>query len=251
MPGSLFPRSTTIEPESPPQSTADHDEDRDRRVRFAPGILSPPRPRVSFDEEIEAGSSQDRLDLNSCSITSSMTSTALGAQKYLLHPRSIPSVKAAVQRFRVGDDDANPFILLPGPNTSPGKVNGKGKAREDVSLTGKHINMRENALTEEGDIPCIPSSGKGKEPQRARDPLLECLDVDTSGENRVRGKERELVAAREEQRRNERRWEKDKDERDDEADKERLEERIRMLEGEVLRLKEEVHNFTYYFLLLL
>jgi hypothetical protein len=75
-------------------------------------------------------------------------------------------------------------------------------------------------------------------------------DADTSGEVRVRGKERELFAAREEQKRNEeRRWERDKEkEKEDEAERarerERDKEKIRMLEEEILRLKNEVCPYS-------
>lgn len=73
--------------------------------------------------------------------------------------------------------------------------------------------------------------------------VLDAWDGDTSGEVRVRGKERELVAAREEQERHERRREKEKD-LNEEADREKTvdKERIRMLEDEIMRLKEEVRS---------
>jgi hypothetical protein len=258
MPGSLFPRSSSTEPESPSQSTSGEGEDGDRRVRFAADILSPSRTRVSFDDELEQRPSQNSMNLNTHFIMS--TSIASSTRKPSFRSRSIPSVKEAVQRFRVVGGEADPSILLPGPNTSPGKMSGKGKAREDGGSTGKHINMGEFTFVEEVDSSYISPCLKGKERPSARNHSLEYLDADTSGENRVRGKERELVAAKKEQRKNERRWERDKDDGDDDMEKERSErekekvrdkERIKMLEGEILRLKEEVHNFSHNFLLLL
>lgn len=193
MPGSLFPRSASTDPESPPRHT---DDAEPRQVRFAPDVVSPPRKSTH-----EADHSTDPFP----SIPSRL--------------RSAPSVNAAVERFHVGADDADPAMLFPSPK-------GKGRA---------------TAPPEDDGSPRISAREKGK--GRACD-VEE--DADTSGEVQVRGKERELFAAREEQKRNEkRRWERDKemDEKDaDERDREREKdkERIRMLEGEILRLKNEV-----------
>ncbi|KAJ6612270.1 hypothetical protein B0H10DRAFT_2053028 [Mycena sp. CBHHK59/15] len=199
MPGSLFPRSASMDPESPPEY-ADP-----RQVRFAPDIISPAtRRRPEIEGPLETSPSPTR------------------APTTPLRPRTVPSVKAAVERFHVGADNADPSILLP---------SSKGKRKAE-------------APTEEADeLPRIPAKDKGK--ARACD-LGD--DADTSGEVRVRGKERELFAAREVQKRNEkRRWERDKEkdreddtERDIEREKDK--ERIRMLEDEILRLKDELSN---------
>ncbi|KAJ7914882.1 hypothetical protein B0H13DRAFT_2001497 [Mycena leptocephala] len=170
MPGSLFPRSVSTEPELPPRCPSAEP----RQVRFAPNVVSPP--------------------------TRSRHEAEHSADHY--------------HRF-------HPSILLPSP---------KGKAKATVP---------------EAHSPRFSAQEKGK--GRAYD--LE--DADTSGEVRVRGKERELFAAREEQKRNEeRRWERDKEkEKEDEAERarerERDKEKIRMLEEEILRLKNELSSRPY------
>ncbi|KAJ7183109.1 hypothetical protein C8R46DRAFT_1065897 [Mycena filopes] len=193
MPGSLYPRSASAEPESPPR----HSDAEPRQVRFAPDIVSPPaRSRHEADSSARSFPAPFR-------------------------PAAIPSVKAAVERFQTGADDADPSILLPSP---------KGKARAVVPP--------------EDDSPRLTSREKGK--GRARD----FEEADTSGQVRVKGKERELSAAREEQKRNEeRRWERDKmkdkqDEAERDREREKDKERIRMLEGEIQRLKNEVRRIT-------
>ena len=124
--------------------------------------------------------------------------------------RKASSVKAAVHRFNTGGDDADPSILLPAPHTSPVRV------RTTVHLKGK---------------------------ARAIEPWDDPGEGDNSGEVRVRGKERELMAAREEQQRHERQREKEgaeKEAEETETEKSRDKERIRALEEEIARLKEEV-----------
>lgn len=128
-------------------------------------------------------------------------------------PRSTSSVKAAVDRFNTGGRDADPSILLPVPHTSPTRV---GKAIQD----------------------------KGK--SRAIEVWDDPEDGDTLGEVRVRGKERELVAAREEQRMHESQRQNEaeaKEAEEGEEERARDKERIRMLEGEIARLKQEVGIF--------
>ena len=127
-----------------------------------------------------------------------------------------PSVGAAIGRFHVSEDDAGPSILLPSPTRSPAvAVNTRGS-----------------------------SFDKGK--NRQVDPHLEPEDGDTSGEIRVKGKQRELVAAMAEQQENERRRiasQGDKEEREKENARDK--ERIQMLEEEITRLKEEVGYITF------
>jgi hypothetical protein len=67
-------------------------------------------------------------------------------------------------------------------------------------------------------------------------------EADTSGEICIRGKELELVAASEEHQRNERERERYSDVRQAEVERTRDKERIRVLEQEIIRLKEEVHS---------
>lgn len=122
--------------------------------------------------------------------------------------RTVTSVKTAVEKFR---PDADSSILL--PQTSPHRLTADNATRIPYSLKGK-----ERALEFEGDTP---------------------------SETRVWGKEQELIAAREEQVRNEKKWEQQ--DRDEEAAvRERLrdKQKIRMLEEEIQRLKEEVAPST-------
>jgi hypothetical protein len=142
-------------------------------------------------------------------------------------------VRDVVKRFRVGEEDADASILLPKETVSPGK--GKGKARGD-----ERVPMGVSQLS---------SRDKGKQLTREVDDCeYEFVHTaETSGEVRVRGKERELVEAREEHLRKERRRERDREKDVEEAEKERNmdKERIKMLEQEIQRLKEEVYDFFY------
>jgi hypothetical protein len=119
--------------------------------------------------------------------------------------RKTSSVKLAVERFNTGEGDADPSILLPSPHASPAR---KGN----------------------------PKQNKGK--ARAMEGWDKCDDGHIFGEVRVRGKERELVAAREELRRREDGEPKDAEEA--EREKARDKDRIRALEEEIERLKQEV-----------
>lgn len=199
MPGSLFPRSPSLVPESL----------NERHVRFKPNVASP-TPARPVDEP---GPSQSR-------------------------PPMAPAVKAAVDRFRVERDHADPSILL--PKTSPQRSTGQSFTRplvyRNASVDGGSFRVSDDSDDDDDEYPPrISASAKGK--GRAVDDFM---DGDTSGHIRVRGKERELVAAREEQRRNEKRRATEADARDVEKEKNSDKERIRMLEEEIMRLKDEV-----------
>lgn len=144
------------------------------------------------------------------------------------------SVKSAVDKFSVGEHDADPSILLPSPKKSPLAVG-----------TTQYINTRRA----EQDIPSA-TSRKDKGKARAID-ISPVENPDSSGYLRVRGKERELVVAREELHENERRRENydegessflEKAERGRDSDKAR----IRMLEEEIARLKDEVFFYFHH-----
>lgn len=120
-------------------------------------------------------------------------------------PKRTSSVRTAVGRFRVGEGDADPSILLPSPNGSP-------------------LGMKLK------DPPCDKGKGKAVD-----------VEANTSGEIRVRGKERELAAAKADQRRRE-----DSDEESESSQRDK--ERIRMLEEEIARLREEVRLILSAFL---
>ena len=129
--------------------------------------------------------------------------------------RKTSSVQAAVERFNTGGDDADMSILLPSPHTSPSRA---GKS----------------------------SQVKGKRRTKETRP--------DDGEVKVRGKEQELVTAREEQQRHERQREKEGDTKAaEEAEREKThdKERIRVLEEEIVWLKREVDDFLFISLALL
>ncbi|KII89629.1 hypothetical protein PLICRDRAFT_558380 [Plicaturopsis crispa FD-325 SS-3] len=203
MPGSLFPRSTSLEPDSP-------DED-EQHVRFDSHQPS----RVSG-----AGPSDPRASRREASPEHVPSSP--------LRPRAVPSVKEAVSRFVVTDDGADASILLPSPSVSPGNRREKRQCRDGDGLSEK-AKGKQRAVEEE----YVPLT------HRDRATAIPISEADTSADIRVRGKERELVVAREEQHANERRWEQDKN---DDAAKEnsKNKERIKMLEEEIMRLKAEL-----------
>lgn len=224
MPGSLFPRTTSLEPESASEHSDNPDE---HHVRFAPGILSPPRNRI-YESQVVSPT-------NAKASSSSLVEAEIPSPS-TFRPRSIPSVKAAVQKFRVGPDDADSSILL--PQLSPKR--NKGQTRDNASRSVLSNDNQHD--TDESSRISYRAKGKG----RASNVSLERFDGDTSGDIRVRGKERELVAAREEQMRNERRWEREKDTVSiEESQRESLKdkERIRMLESEIQRLRDEVRFY--------
>lgn len=147
-------------------------------------------------------------------------------------PHLSPSVKAAVQRFHVGEDDADSSILLPSPTNSPSK-----SSNVAVNLPLVRQPMQ--------DLDGISSRQKGK----GRESLPSYVNDKTIGDSHVRGKEDELVAAREEQKKHERRWEKQKERTVDKAqevekERDRDKQRIQMLEEEIQCLKDEAsHRF--------
>ena len=115
----------------------------------------------------------------------------------------------------MSEDDAGPSILLPSPTRSPAAV----------------ANTRRSSFD--------------KAQIRQVDLHLEPEDGDTSGEIRVKGKQRELVTARAEQQENERRRvTSEGDTEGREKGNARDKERIRMLEEEISRLKEEVGHLS-------
>ncbi|KAJ7583611.1 hypothetical protein C8J56DRAFT_954517 [Mycena floridula] len=212
MPGSLFPRSPSMDRESVVGDEPEH------HVRFAPGISSPPHSKI-YDRDTPHSRSSSSLEEM--------------AQVKSFCPPSIPSVKSAVERFHVRPHEADPSILL--PQSSPPRLN-RTRASDESS---RHE-----------EAPRIPYNLKGK--ARASTSSIELLEGDTSGEVRVKGKERELVAAREEQMRNEKRWERDKDlhlEQAEAAQREKNQdkEKIRMLEEEIQHLKAQLSNRPSFF----
>ncbi|KAJ3992611.1 hypothetical protein F5050DRAFT_892571 [Lentinula boryana] len=135
-------------------------------------------------------------------------------------PPLVPSVKDAVAKFYAGPD-IDPSLLLPSPPRR------KGKDREVVDVDF------------DDDDWLMPPP---------RNPGHSLSDRDNTREIRVKGKERELSEAIEERKRKQARWERDRDketvagEEDFMREKKRDKERIRNLEEEIERLKEELRK---------
>jgi len=146
--------------------------------------------------------------------------------------RSVASVKDAVYRFNATEGaEADFSLMLPSPHSSPAKPVPKVRSLDGASPYRSSSNI----------APPPTSSRKGKE--RVRDSRddedLDFIVVGSSGHNGVYAKERELDAAREEQLENERRFSGDQSRRASD-ERERDKRRIKALEEEVSRLKEEV-----------
>ena len=193
MPGSLFPRSPSTEPDADPSAV-----EKEQRVRFA-----------LHTSEVQGSAS-----------TSGSHSQIVSS-----------SVKTAVDKFHIGEDDADPSILLPSPKRSP-----------HVLVASRNLQSRQISS------PSSPSAVATKHKRKNHSVEFFSDDCgDTSGFLRVKDKEKELVASREELYENER--------RDNEAPPLSVEQaehdynsdqiRIKMLEEEIERLKQEVSgHFT-------
>lgn len=235
MPGSLFPRSPSLLPDSPPRYP---DED-ERHVRFASAGFSPiqnnseagpSRPR---DIPRSKNTVRTRGEASSSSWSDHAGSDPRSSSSSFRSRGSISNVKDAVMRFRVDEDGADASILLPREKSlSPGKRKEKQRVR--------------------GESPAGPSSReKGKSRALNLEPEYHHA-AETSGEIRVRGKERELTEAKEEQRRKARAQRDMRDNQVEVGEEEvfRNDEdkaRIKMLEEEVLRLKAEVSHLFFHF----
>ena len=105
---------------------------------------------------------------------------------------------------------------------------GKERATQDIFLEES-----------EGSLPPSPID-PGRSEDEARDAGPGHAGADTSGEIRVRGKERELSAMREERRVREPWWEAEVETTVIREEKAEYEDRIKLLEEEVQRLRTEV-----------
>jgi hypothetical protein len=106
----------------------------------------------------------------------------------------------------------------------------------------QRANAADVFLESDASSPPRPA-GTGRGEDHASDAGPELTGADTSGEIRVRGKERELSAAREERRAREQWWEGEVETtviREEKAD---YEDKIKQLEEEVQWLKAEVRDF--------
>jgi hypothetical protein len=151
-------------------------------------------------------------------------------------PASTPEhspVKAAIQRFHVGEKDADSSILLP-------------SAKRILPARPKRCGSTSHSpRTQTGNI--LSSKAKGKQRAAILTDEDHISDHESSGELRVRGKERELKNAILQQIENETRRERQATEEPEGFDsyeanveREHDKERIRQLEEEIRLLKEEV-----------
>jgi hypothetical protein len=208
MPGSLFPRSSSMEPDANPSSA-----EKEQRVRFALHVAQTSDPQLSQRRK-------------SSSFKESPSTSGSPRRR-----SQIPSsVKTAVDKFHIGEDDADPSILLPSPKRSP------------LALVASR-NLQSRRISS----PSFPSAVATKHKRNSNSVESFSDDCgDNSGFLCVKGKEKELVAAREELYENER--------RDNEIPSLSIEAvhdrngdkmRIKILEEEIERLKQEVsEQFT-------
>lgn len=223
MPGSLFPRSPSLLPDQPDRT------ERMRAVLNVPVSVQPSHPPPDSDpDEAEA------VPLPTIPTTDSAHPNRLSLDQYVSpwRTRSVASVKDAVNRFNVTEGaEADFSLMLPSPHSSPGKPVSAARSVDEVSP----------ARPTSCSTAPVPTSGKGKE--RGRDSTCDDdLDFIVRGSpehDGVYAKERELDAARAEQREHERRLSGDQSRRASD-ERERDKRRIRALEEEVRWLKEEV-----------
>ncbi|KAL4066823.1 hypothetical protein V8B97DRAFT_1867968 [Scleroderma yunnanense] len=197
MPGSLFPRSSSLEPADTPASR-----------------LAGPSNGASH----AAQSHRNQTNPSSLDAFVSPWRT-----------RPISSVHDAVQRFNVTDGEEADFSLrLPTPHSSPDKL------CCSANLLSDDANVSFLRLPLPDITPAKPtSSSKGKE-RMQDDDLLYIFDG-PNDDAQIQAKERELVAAREEQHQRQRLSSSDASD-----ERKRDKERIQMLEEEVKRLREEL-----------
>ncbi|KIK96565.1 hypothetical protein PAXRUDRAFT_296740 [Paxillus rubicundulus Ve08.2h10] len=232
MPGSLFPRSSSLEPDGP---------DGDRRVHFLFDVPSPAHPSRSplgaTEDETEAGPSRINAAADTSAESADPYQTSLDQYLSPWRTRSVSSVKDAVQRFNTTEGaEADFSLLLPSPHSSPVKA-----------VARSHSDAEPSQKASSGSAVPTMASRKGKE--RARDETdcdLAFIVGESSG--RVHAKERELDAAREEEREHQRHSSGDHNSQAASGERERDKQRIKALEEEVKRLKKEVRKFSVTYL---
>jgi hypothetical protein len=146
------------------------------------------------------------------------------------------SVGDASRRRRIqdadGDVDADSDSDHGVPLGPSRKAKGKQRAERDVFMES------------EASSPLRPLTGAARGEGHAGDVVLEPHGADTSGEIRVRGKERELSVVREERRAREQWWQSEVETTLIREEKEEYEDKIKQLEEEVQRLRAEVRIFS-------
>lgn len=211
MPGALFPRSPSLDPDYASAIEEQH------RVHFALGTPNPSFRSYSdlMREATDGSPSTFHVDPPKVGDIPRHDPTASPVRA-----NGGPSVKGAIERFA---DDADHSLMLPNLTTSPGRA---------APLSSP---QRVDGTAE---IASLSSKAKGK--QRAMDWDYNFAEANTTGEIRVRGKEQELLEAREEHIRKEQDRELDPDQSAYFEEREKDKERIRALEAEVVQLKEQV-----------
>ena len=222
MPGALFPRSPSLLPDQYAQTTLD----------LPTSVQVPHPPHNNKPDEVEAGPSWSHPHTAPSAHVVDPAEPSLDDYVSPWRTRSVASVKDAVHRFSATDGvEADFSLMLPSPHASP--VKPVSKTRSAAESSPQHPNANPAPTR---------SSRKGKE--RARnDDDLEFIVGGSSGQEDVYAKERELDAAREEQREHERRSSRDQSRRASD-ERERDKRRIRALEEEVKWLKGEVKAFS-------
>jgi hypothetical protein len=197
MPGSLFPRSPSTEPDADISAV-----EKEQCIRFALHASDPQSHQRQKSSASTSGSSRRHSQIVSS------------------------SVKTAVEKFHIGEEDADSSILLPSPKRSP-----------HVLVASRNLQSRR--ISSPSSPSAVSTKHKGK--NHSVDFFSEeCGDA--SGFLRVKGKEKELIAFREELYENERRDNEapalsvEQAEHDHNSDKIR----IKMLEEEIENLKQEV-----------
>lgn len=203
MPGSLFPRSSSLEPDT-----------RDNCLLASP-LAGPSGMANGASSTSQSHSNQ--TDPSSIDTFVSPWRT-----------RPVSSVHDAIQRFNItAGEEADFSLRLPTPHSSPAKPSANPPSGADTSLQLA------------SDFVKPSSSAKGKE-RMQDDDLLYILGDVPNADTRIQAKERELVAAREEHKRQRLASGGHSIGTSDERERERDKERIRMLEEEVRQLREEL-----------
>lgn len=206
MPGSLFPRSPSMEPDVDPSAA-----ENEQRVRFSLHIAQTSDPQSPQRQK------------SSSSRGSPFTSGSPRCRSQM-----VSSVKTTVDKFRVGEDDADPSILLPSPKRSP------------LALVASR-NLQSRRMSNPSSPSAVATKHKRK--KHSVESFLDDCD-DTSGFLRVNGKE-ELIAIREGLYENESHDNETPTLSIEQAEHHRNGDKIRikMLEEEIERLKREVSGY--------
>lgn len=213
MPGSLFPRSASLEPDpTPAVSRLNSARPSARRVLAA---KSPLYQSIKEEEEEEAD-----LPIK----VPAAWSPGSPENPFVIEddaPRNRQNVISSTE-------DALRFLneQHPSPRSSPSP------------MAPPTPNASKSKLPEDDEEDVQPSMFKSKGKERAHDSVYDFLHSDISQEIRIRGTEDELLRAREEHLRKEQ--EQDADTTSALEERERDKERIRFLEAEVTRLRSQV-----------